>query len=390
MKTKTRIALVMQGGDYWLGGAEYIKNIVLALSSLPAEVRSTLELSLICEKEFNHSLYSTIQPYLDNVYHLEPRTLLNRIYWKSKKIFLRKDDPQLEALLKRQTFDFVYPCLTTVSPSATWIYDFQHKHLPQFFTQLEIKQRDRTFARMACRASTVVLSSKTAEADFQNFFPASAHKSKVLSFKTCAPSAWYEANPEKIQQQYALPDRFFIVSNQFWKHKNHLVIFEALKLLQEQAIYPAIVCTGRIENVHQPEFAQVINQTIETSGIAKQVFLLGMIPRLDQIQLMRRSLAVIQPSLFEGWSTVVEDSRVLGKPIILSDILVHLEQNPPNGTFFERQSPQDLAKLLADKWVQFSPGPILEQESIARKNNAQEVQDFGYQFLEIAKLNLTQ
>jgi glycosyltransferase involved in cell wall biosynthesis len=390
MKEKLQIALVMQGGDHWLGGTEYIKNIVLALASLPAELRSTFEVSLICQKEFNHSLYSSIHSHLDQMYYLEPRTLPNRLYWKAKKVSLGRDDPQLEAFLKQKTFDFVYPCLTHNYPSAAWIYDFQHKYLPQFFTQREIGQRDRTFVRTAHQAKTVVLSSKTAEADFKRFFPEVAHKAVVLSFKTCPPPSWYDAKPEQAQQQYSLPDRFFIVSNQFWKHKNHLVLFEALKCLREQAIYPIVACTGRIENSFQPEFEQMIRQAIETSGIAQQVHLLGVIPRLDQIQLMRRSLAVIQPSLFEGWSTVVEDARVLGKPTILSDISVHLEQNPPNSLFFEQHSPQHLAKLLADWWTQLAPGPDLEQEAIARANNIQEVQSFGQQFLNIARRSSTQ
>jgi hypothetical protein len=63
---------------------------------------------------------------------------------------------------------------------------------------------------------------------------------------------------------------------------------------------------------------------------------------------MRHSLAVIQPSLFEGWSTVVEDARCLGKKIILSDLLVQVEQNPQGSEFFERHSPQQLADLIAE------------------------------------------
>jgi hypothetical protein len=105
---------------------------------------------------------------------------------------------------------------------------------------------------------------------------------------------------------------------------------------------------------------------------------------------MRRSLAVIQPSLFEGWSTVVEDARVLGKPTILSDISVHLEQNPPNSLFFEQHSPQHLAKLLADGWTQLPPGPDLEQEATARAKNIQEVQSFGQKFLNIATGSATE
>ena len=229
------------------------------------------------------------------------------------------------------------------------------------------------------------MSSKTAESDFQKFFPEATHKSKVLSFRTSPTSIWYEVDPGQVQQEYSLPDRFFLVSNQFWQHKNHLLLFKALKLLQEKSIHPIVVCTGHIYDGRQPDYSDTILQTIHKLGIAQQVYLLGIIPRLAQVQLMRRSLAVIQPSLFEGWSTIVEDARCLGKPVILSNIPVHIEQHPPSGLFFERNSPESLAPLLADCWEHLLPGPDLKQEVIARTNSLNEVQAFGYRFLEIAK-----
>ena len=98
---------------------------------------------------------------------------------------------------------------------------------------------------------------------------------------------------------------------------------------------------------------------------------------------MRRCLAVIQPSLFEGWSTVVEDARVFGKSIILSDIPVHLEQNPPHSIFFERHSSQSLATVLSDCWQKLTPGPDLQQEAASKSNNFPEIQAFGNKFIEI-------
>jgi hypothetical protein len=94
---------------------------------------------------------------------------------------------------------------------------------------------------------------------------------------------------------------------------------------------------------------------------------------------------LIQPSLFEGWSTVIEEARCMGKPMILSDFPVHLEQNPPKSKYFEKMSSKSLAPIMAEYWQKFSPGPDLELESIAREINKEEVQTFAYEFLNIAK-----
>jgi glycosyltransferase involved in cell wall biosynthesis len=394
MTTRLKIALIMQGGLTWMGGAEYIKNLILALGSLPPDVRSTFELCLICSNTFDKQYYSQTEPHLDAIYYQEtdlpPATLPNRARWYLLRKLLRQDSPQFSDFCKKQQIDFVYPYFSRTDHqqlfhSATWVADFQHRYLPQFFTDQTIKDRDQSCQLVAKYASSIVVSSKTAESDFHKFFPESINKTNILTFKTSPQTVWYEIDPQRIQQKYHLPNRFFLVSNQFWQHKNHLIIFEALKLLQEQSIYPTIVFTGHLYDYRQSDYSDIILQTIHKLGLASQVYLLGLIPKADQIQLIRHSLAVIQPSLFEGWSTLIEDVRCFGKPIILSNLSVHMEQNPPNSHFFERDSAEQLANLIAIKWEKSSPGPDLEQERIARQNNIYDVQAFGYRFLEIAK-----
>lgn len=394
MSKPLQICLVMQGGLGWIAGIEYVKNIALALGSLPQEIRSTFELSLVCSKSINKDIQEQVNPYLDKLFyeeeHLQPVTLFNRARWKAIKTVTGQFSPRLDRFLREKSIDFVYPYLSKDSSnqpyrSAECIFDFQHKYLTQFFSNQEIQDRDHWFSTIANMSSSIVLNSKSAEADFHHFFPENAHKTKVISFKTVPLPKWFEGNPEKTQKEYFLPDRFFLISNQFWQHKNHLIVFEALKLLRKESIYPIVVCTGHIYDHRRPEHSDIVLQAIHKSGIADQVRLLGLIPKFDQMQLMRRAIAVLQPSLFEGWSTLVEDSRLLGKPIILSNLPVHLEQHPPHGVFFDGNSSEDLARLLGDWWQNLTPGPDGEKEAIAIREAQKEVQDFGYRFLELAK-----
>jgi glycosyltransferase involved in cell wall biosynthesis len=99
------------------------------------------------------------------------------------------------------------------------------------------------------------------------------------------------------------------------------------------------------------------------------------------LQLLRKSLAIIQPSLFEGWSTVVEDARALGKSLILSNLPVHLEQNPPHAHYFDPTSPEALAEQIALLWNNAQPGSDLDREEEARQQSQKNVKDFGNRFL---------
>jgi glycosyltransferase involved in cell wall biosynthesis len=71
---------------------------------------------------------------------------------------------------------------------------------------------------------------------------------------------------------------------------------------------------------------------------------------------MKGAVALLQPSLYEGWSTLVEESKALGRFVILSDLPVHREQITTNVAFFDPYN----ADELADKIVQqlTNPSPI--------------------------------
>ena len=113
--------------------------------------------------------------------------------------------------------------------------------------------------------------------------------------------------------------------------------------------------------------------------------ILGLIERAEQIQLLRRCVAVVQPSLFEGWSTIVEDARVFGKRILMSDIAVHKEQNPPNGLYFEHASRRSLADRLDEVWKTGIPGPDLEKETEARTKAIEKAHAYARSFLSLAR-----
>ena len=145
----------------------------------------------------------------------------------------------------------------------------------------------------------------------------------------------------------------------------------------------AVGAMVQTDNVYRDDLLSLLD-LLRTGGCEAQVTLLGVIPRGDQIQLMRRSLAIVQPSLFEGWSTVVEDARLLGKRVLASDIAVHREQHPPGCRFFASESTESLADALGDWWATLAPGPDPAAEARASGDAGQAITAFGRQFLRIA------
>jgi glycosyltransferase involved in cell wall biosynthesis len=330
---------------------------------------------------------------------LPPTTIPNRIRWIFDRTLRGKPNSRFGEFVSANRFALLFPLtydnqynIGVSLPLGNalgrcrwvgWIPDFQHRILPHLFDGREINKRDTGIAALASDARTIVFSSESAAADFRRFYPDSRAKLEVLHFHTYPTAEWFEGDPAGVQRQFHLPDRFFLVSNQFWQHKNHTTLFEALGLLRARDIFPEVVCTGSPHDFRNKEYFNEILRRLHELGVARQVHLLGLISRQEQVQLMRRSLAVVQPSLFEGWSTVVEDARTLGKTILLSDLDVHREQNPPGAAFFRRSSAEDLADLLAEWWTRGNEGPDLAGEKVARTAAQEASCRYARRFLEI-------
>jgi glycosyltransferase involved in cell wall biosynthesis len=388
MKKRPRICLVMQGDRTWIGGLEYVKNLAIALAHVPDKP----EVILLCSNTLQQSFYDPVKQHITELCVLEdelkPNRVTNRVRWKIMRSLYGGDNPRLDTFLIRKKIDFVYPYYSKPPrnasfKSASWIFDFQHKYLPQLFSKEEINKRDKFMAYLAANSEKVVVSSNVALKDYCSVFPACAAKASVLNFRTAVQDSWHKDDPFAVQKKYKLPDKFFLLSNQFWKHKNHVVVFNAVRICVENGLSPCIVCTGHFYDNRDPEYADTILSMIHELGIAENIHLLGLIPKSDQVQLMRRSVAVIQPSLFEGWNTSVEEASALGKTIILSDIDVHKEQKPNYGIFFKANDAYDLSEIVGNSWNSCAPGPDVIRERKGIEENAKLVSEFGTQFLEL-------
>ena len=294
-------------------------------------------------------------------------------------IVRRVIDPAFESL------DVTYPGWGRPIPGTVqinWIPDFQHLHLPELFDRKEIRARSRASKRIASRRGMLVLSSEASFRDFTAEYPNREVNTRIWRF--CSSLTEDEANGEDPRSSLGLPDHYLYVANQFWAHKEHLTLFKALTELKRQGVQPSVVCTGLLQDRRNPGYAPQITRFIDEHQLDSQVTLLGMLERSTQIQVLRRSAAVIQPSRFEGWSTVVEDAKAFGRPVILSDIDVHKEQLP-GGHFFEVGSATSLARVIGDVVDSLSPGPDMEAEAKARRNLDRRRVELGRQFLDICK-----
>jgi glycosyltransferase involved in cell wall biosynthesis len=270
-------------------------------------------------------------------------------------------------------------------PTLSWLPDFQHIHLPEMFTPEECEKRNDSFLRIASNSTRVILLSDSVKRDFESFAPAYAHKARVARPASYIPATAYEASPMPVLEAYQLPEKFIYVPNQFWKHKNHEAVFHAVRLLKEQGLEVIVVCSGNLIDYRHPDYFSRLLQLTSSLGVRSQIIFLGLIPRPHVFALIRQSLCVLNPSLFEGFGLASDEARSLGKRMLLSDIDAHREQNPPGAIFFNPKDHEELAKKMAEVWRESLPGPDPEMELKARASLAERMKAFGEAFMSALK-----
>jgi len=328
------------GGKNWIGGVYYLQNIIFMLSQ-NQKIKESFVIDVIGDDECRESwIVSDLD--ISICIRFFKNNTIRKIYCLTKFIYGRA-----------VAYNCLFNCSTLfVRMHVNWIADFQHNHYPQYFEEIELNQRDERNSQIAKSKGPLVLSSQDAKRDFENFYCAESQNVYVVPFVSYIEPQIRRMNPCNIQEiirKYNLESRKYVfIANQFWQHKNHKVIFEMLAVAKSECKLQNIkfVFTGELKDYRIPEYLVHLQAIIHDNDLDDQIQILGFIDRFEQLVLMRESLLLIQPSLFEGWGTVVEDGKVLDKTMVLSDIQVHHEQMNSKCTLFNPFDPYDLLDVL--------------------------------------------
>ncbi|MGN0559357.1 MAG: glycosyltransferase family 4 protein [Acutalibacteraceae bacterium] len=340
---KKALSVLVEGNKNWIGGLYYKRNIIFSLLQ-NEEIRKKYRIIVFAKKE----IFDWLKPLgndfvlLDSKWYMSPK----RFSFISKLLNIKFDfvgNPNEDRLI--------------YSPKLIyWIPDFQHNYYPNYFTKKELDDRNKKYSMVAKSDSPVIFSSNSAERDFLTFYcDKKRDNTYVVPFVSYIEPELSELNDTYVNsviEKYKLSDkRLVCISNQFWQHKNHIIVFEAIKQLVGRGLSNDVkfVFTGEIKDNRNSEYYQKLLNFVKDDEVADRICITGFIDREEQLAIMKASEFVLQPSLFEGWGTVVEDAKVLGKKILLSDIPVHREQMNENCVLFDPHNSRELADKILNE-----------------------------------------
>jgi glycosyltransferase involved in cell wall biosynthesis len=234
-------------------------------------------------------------------------------------------------------------------PWVGYIPDFQHKYYPAFFSAKELKIREKIFLNYLSEAKTIVVNARAVKNDITKFY--GDVKAEIFSLPFCPLYNSSEQLKGVDISKFKLPENYFLVSNQFWKHKDHATAFKALaEFIKQNNKEVHLVCTGSMSDYRFPDYINYLKQLIVDLGIENNLHLLGYILKEEQQEIMLRSKALIQPTLFEGGpgGGSVYEALALGVPVLMSDIPVNKEIDNPLAHFFIAGNESSLASKMLE------------------------------------------
>lgn len=332
------------------GGINYFRNLFFAIYTY---LKEDVEIFLFVPDNLSQEYIDLFSPYVriiktNLLKRNSPKWVVDKIFEKTINV-----NPLLDSLMIKHNIDIVSHSsfISKKVKTINWVMDFQHIHFPDLWTDKELKDTRAFLHRLITQSDNIFLSSFSAFDDFKKEYEEFSDKVNILHFVSQPVKAikveLSDDEKRALQLKYSINKSFFYLPNQFWSHKNHKIVFEAINLLKTKGYNPLLLTSGLMNDFRsKSDHVQNLKIFVEQNHLQDNIFFLGLIPYSDVIDLITLSDCVINPSYFEGWSSTVEEAKTMGKRLILSNIEVHKEQEPKYGVYFDPKDSVALASTL--------------------------------------------
>jgi glycosyltransferase involved in cell wall biosynthesis len=222
------------------------------------------------------------------------------------------------------------------------MHDVIFRHYPGHYPLFDRLMYERKWQHAAREAAVVVAISQATAQDLQRFYQVPEHKLRII-YQQVAARYWQpaEGDPEQLRARYQLPQEpFFLFVGSLTVRKNLLGLLKAMSCLRPSERLPLVV-VGQGDN-HRRQLTAFIHR----QGLDDQVLFRPEVSPQDLPLLYRIALALVYPSLYEGFGLPLVEALTQGTPVITSNRSAMPEAAGPGGLLIEPEQPDDLAQAM--------------------------------------------
>lgn len=262
--------------------------------------------------------------------------------------------------LDRYLFDFDADLIYFISP--TWlalrieahkylfsVWDLCHRdfmEFPEVYNIREFEVREKLYNASLTKAIAIIADSEFTKENIIRRYRVDKHR--VISLPLLPSNTVkiseedYSKNYIDIKRKYNIPGEYIFYPAQFWSHKNHRYILDALKILKEkhEKIINVIFCGSDKGNLN------FILEKAKESGINNQIFYIGFADTAEIPYLYKQSVALVMPTYFGPTNIPPLEAFALGCPVCYPDLPGLRDQIKDAAFLMDIKNPESLVEIL--------------------------------------------
>ena len=328
-------------------------------------LNAAIQMKKICEGCYDFCVYTSVKSnltILDELglpsYHL-PDNFWGKLYTVAnlsrilqRSVWGLRIASRFEQRLQKDGVDLVY--FLTPSGKASklqslnyifTVFDLCHRDFPEFPEVRDFgtfEKRELLFSFSLGKAYLVLADSDELKRGIQRCYGIDPGRILVMPYQPAVDCTTYvqEITDKEILDHYNLDPGYLFYPAQFWSHKGHVRLLEALEIFRDRnGNVPLCVFAGGDHGN-----LAVVSERIKQKDLANSIRILGFVPNEHIPVLYRSAAALVMPTYFGPTNLPPLEAMALGVPVIYPE---HLKK--PYGdavVSFDVDDPQSLCDAI--------------------------------------------
>ncbi len=233
------------------------------------------------------------------------------------------------------------------------IHDLIFERFPKTY-HLDERYTHRWKIKRACKiADAVIAISEQTKNDLIELYGVTPQKITVC-YQSCNPifeKTISEIEKNNVKKKYQLPDQYFLFVSSITARKNLIAICRAMIILKDTLAIPLVIIgDGKIEK-------NEVKQLMKENGIEHRLLFLNELSAAkedsftsaaDFPAIYQQALALVYPSIFEGFGLPILEAMWSGLPVICSSVSSMPEVAEDAALYFSPEDTNQLAQHLQE------------------------------------------
>lgn len=271
-----------------------------------------------------------------------PRHLMSRLTPLGRHLRARDVDLCLYMEYEHYSYELA-------TPSLVPIHDLMHRYEARFAENRAYADPDALFSRICKGANGILVDSEVGKRQLMESygpFAAPVHVLPYIPPEHIYDESLLEPDPHLDQIVASVPERFLFYPAQFWEHKNHVRLIDAVIEAADRQPDIHLVLAGAPKN----HYAAVLSH-IEETRASDRVTLLGFVSDAVKVALYRKARALVMPTFYGPTNIPPLEAFELGCAVLASHVYAMPEQLGDAALYFDPTSVDEMRVCIERIWA---------------------------------------